>query len=98
MNSLTIAGNPSAHSQCYFGSSHCNLLLLRFSNPLQEFLWWLLPVSLWIIFRPPPQIGARVLKRELRCPPKVLVSKLWIRGQVEHISVSSRSYLIGEVS
>ena len=78
-----------------------NATALRSHSPLfglfQQFLRRVLPVSLRIVLRPPPQVHARLLNALLRLPTQFLVRPARVRRQVQHVSRPAADDLVLQI-
>jgi len=71
-----------------------NVGLARFDS-LRQLGRRVLPVSLWVVLDPSPQIGACLLHGALRLPLELGVGQGRIGREVEHVTLAPFYHLVG---
>jgi len=75
-----------------------HLTLPLFLQRIHKLLGGLLIVSLGVVLGPLPQVGARILERQLRLPLELLVGERGVGRQVEHVALAALGDLVGEIA
>lgn len=65
---------------------------------LEERCGRVLPVTLWIVLNPAPEVGAGILQRQLCLPTQLLVGKGRVSSEIQNVALSALDNLVGKIT